>query len=76
MWVIIWTFIYLYIYIYVYNLCQSFQAVALVERNIVPQGLPLVDPTTVAKSSQQDLMTLVAEIEKVRENNLENIHGY
>jgi len=38
--------------------------VALVERNIVPQGISLIDPTAVAKSSRQDLMALVAEIEK------------
>lgn len=39
--------------------------VALVERNIVPQGISLVDPAAVAKSSRQDLMALVVEIEKV-----------
>lgn len=37
---------------------------ALVERNIIPQGISLVDPDAVAKSSQQDLMALVAEIAK------------
>jgi len=36
-----------------------------VERNIMPQGTSLVDPATVAKSSKQDLMALVTEIEKV-----------
>ncbi|KYM79696.1 Uncharacterized protein C1orf50 like protein [Atta colombica] len=38
--------------------------VALVERNIMPQGISLVDPAAVAKSSKQDLMALVTEIEK------------
>jgi len=38
---------------------------ALVERNIMPQGISLIDPVAVAKSSRQDLMALVAEIEKV-----------
>jgi hypothetical protein len=31
----------------------------------MPQGISLVDPAAVAKSTQQDLMALVAEIEKV-----------
>jgi len=31
----------------------------------MPQGTSLVDPATVAKSSKQDLMALVTEIEKV-----------
>lgn len=43
---------------------HDFSNRALVERNIVPQGISLVDPAAVAKSSQQDLMALVAEIEK------------
>ncbi|EFN76746.1 uncharacterized protein C1orf50 homolog [Harpegnathos saltator] len=42
----------------------STKAIALVERNIMPQGILLVDPTAVAKSNQQDLMALVAEIQK------------
>ncbi|XP_071639328.1 uncharacterized protein C1orf50 homolog [Temnothorax longispinosus] len=37
---------------------------ALVERNIMPQGISLIDPAAVAKASQQDLKALVAEIEK------------
>ncbi|XP_012536039.1 uncharacterized protein C1orf50 homolog [Monomorium pharaonis] len=42
----------------------SSNKVTLVERNTMPLGLPLVDPAAVTKSSQQDLMALVAEIEK------------
>ncbi|XP_032684930.1 uncharacterized protein C1orf50 homolog [Odontomachus brunneus] len=42
----------------------AIKATNLVERNIVPQGIPLVDPTAVAKSSRQDLTALVTEIEK------------
>lgn len=38
---------------------------ALVERNILPQGISLIDPAAVAKSSRQDLIALVTEIEKV-----------
>ncbi|KAG7212277.1 hypothetical protein KM043_012605 [Ampulex compressa] len=38
--------------------------VALVERNIVPQGIPLVDPQSVAKSSKKDLVALAMEIQK------------
>lgn len=38
--------------------------VALVERNLVPQGVPLVDPDGVAKSSWNDLVQLATEIEK------------
>lgn len=43
---------------------HDFSNKALVERNIMPQGIPLVDPDAVAKSSQQDLLALAAEIEK------------
>ncbi|XP_011333878.1 uncharacterized protein C1orf50 homolog isoform X2 [Ooceraea biroi] len=43
---------------------NSSDKVALVERNIMPQGLLLVDADAVAKSSQQDLMILAAEIQK------------
>ena len=50
--------------IFIYN-DYFFIKVALVERNIMPQGTSLVDPATVAKSSKQDLMALVTEIEKV-----------
>lgn len=57
-------------YCNIYSLITIFTiATNLVERNIVPQGIPLVDPTAVAKSSRQDLTALVAEIEKVVENN-------
>ncbi|KYN37703.1 Uncharacterized protein C1orf50 like protein [Trachymyrmex septentrionalis] len=38
--------------------------VALVERNTMPQGISLIDPAAVTKSSKQDLMALVMEIEK------------
>jgi len=31
----------------------------------MPQGISLINPAAVAKSSRQDLMALVAEIEKV-----------
>ncbi|XP_028524459.2 uncharacterized protein C1orf50 homolog isoform X2 [Apis cerana] len=37
---------------------------ALVERNIKPQGILLNDPESVAKTCQQDLITLATEIEK------------
>ncbi|KAL0117804.1 hypothetical protein PUN28_008890 [Cardiocondyla obscurior] len=43
---------------------NNFSNQALVERNVKPQGLTLLDPAAVAKSSRQDLMALVAEIEK------------
>lgn len=49
---------------YLLNNNRFFIKVALVERNIVPQGISLIDPTAVAKSSRQDLLALVAEIEK------------
>lgn len=39
--------------------------VALVERNYMPQGIHLVDPNAVAKSSKQDLVALAREIQKV-----------
>ncbi|XP_043602071.1 uncharacterized protein C1orf50 homolog isoform X1 [Bombus pyrosoma] len=42
----------------------SSKAVALVERNIQPQGIPLNDPEAVGKTSQQDLIALAKEIEK------------
>ncbi|XP_015189018.1 PREDICTED: uncharacterized protein C1orf50 homolog isoform X2 [Polistes dominula] len=37
---------------------------ALVERNIAPQGIPLVDPNATSKSSKGDLVALAREIEK------------
>ncbi|XP_017794017.1 PREDICTED: uncharacterized protein C1orf50 homolog [Habropoda laboriosa] len=40
------------------------KAVALVERNIEPQGIPLNDPEAVAKTSQKDLIALATEIQK------------
>jgi len=46
------------------------KTVALVERNIMPQGMSLVDAAAVAKSNRQDLMILAAEIEKVLKNNI------
>ncbi|KAM0728969.1 Uncharacterized protein ACS0PU_004323 [Formica fusca] len=42
----------------------SNKVAALVERNILPQGISLIDPAAVAKSSRQDLIALVTEIEK------------
>ncbi|KAL6260833.1 hypothetical protein P5V15_008511 [Pogonomyrmex californicus] len=42
----------------------SNKAVGLVERNVIPQGIPLIDPDSVAKVDGYDLMTLVAEIER------------
>lgn len=44
---------------------DDFSNKVLVERNTMPQGISLVDPGAVTKSTQQDLMALVAEIEKV-----------
>ncbi|XP_076757501.1 uncharacterized protein C1orf50 homolog isoform X2 [Xylocopa sonorina] len=38
--------------------------VALVERNVQPQGIPLNDPEAVAKLSKQDLVALATEIQK------------
>ncbi|XP_018378165.1 PREDICTED: uncharacterized protein C1orf50 homolog isoform X2 [Trachymyrmex cornetzi] len=46
------------------NSLHDFSNTALVERNTMPQGISLVDPAAVAKSSKQDLMALVTEIEK------------
>jgi len=45
------------------------KTVALVERNIMPQDILLVDANAVAKSRPQDLMMLAAEIEKVIKSN-------
>ena len=41
--------------------------VALVERNVEPQGIPLIDPEAVAKTSRQDLVALATEIEKAED---------
>ncbi|GAB1867048.1 hypothetical protein CAJAP_08127 [Camponotus japonicus] len=46
------------------GLHDSSNKAALVERNILPQGISLINPTAVAKSSRQDLIALVTEIEK------------
>ncbi|CAL1679326.1 unnamed protein product [Lasius platythorax] len=43
---------------------SSNKVAALVERNILPQGISLIDPAAVAKSSRQDLIALATEIEK------------
>lgn len=46
------------------NCDESPNKLALVERNYMPQGLQLVDPDAVAKSSKQDIIALAAEIQK------------
>lgn len=46
------------------NCDESPNKLALVERNYMPQGIHLVDPNAVAKSSKQDLVTLAREIQK------------
>lgn len=38
--------------------------VALVGCNVEPQGIPLIDPEAVTKTSQQDLVALATEIQK------------
>ncbi|XP_020277899.1 uncharacterized protein C1orf50 homolog [Pseudomyrmex gracilis] len=42
---------------------HTMDKVVLVEQNNIPQGIPLIDPTAVAKSTRYDLMALAAEIE-------------
>lgn len=51
--------------IFIYNDDYFLIKVTLVERNTMPQGISLIDPAAVAKSSKQDLMALVTEIKKV-----------
>ncbi|XP_047351106.1 uncharacterized protein C1orf50 homolog isoform X1 [Vespa velutina] len=46
------------------NSDESPNKLALVERNYMPQGIHLVDPNGVAKSSKQDLVALAKEIQK------------
>lgn len=41
-----------------------FKTVALVGCNVEPQGIPLIDPEAVTKTSQQDLVALATEIQK------------
>lgn len=43
---------------------DTLNKVSLVERNVVPQGLSLLDPEAVAKRSQKDLVALAMEIQK------------
>ncbi|KAK2584114.1 hypothetical protein KPH14_006555 [Odynerus spinipes] len=46
------------------NSDESSKKLALVERNYMPQGIQLVNPDAVAKSSKHDLVALAAEIQK------------
>ena len=45
----------------------TFETVALVERNVEPHGIPLIDPEAVAKTSRQDLVALATRIEKAED---------
>lgn len=44
---------------------SSVSAVRLVERNVTPQGVTLVNPKAIAKKAPNDLVVLAMEIQKV-----------